>query len=221
MGYVSFDSMGFDGFYSLVDQMQIEEKEHQSSARSLSTIMGIKKLVENMDFIASIDSERSRNDAIIQKTSLTAEEGFCTGANYKERCENIKEKAMLLLNTFSDARDQNSLDEYFKIAFAGDPCFNGRIDTLVRYRTVHQEGIPESCLDDTGIFDFSTQELMGIYSLVEDYFESFEDDERSKVSFNSFKEELGKYPDDELAQRCLNSSECSKVFQALLDVLFI
>jgi len=153
--------------FSFKNEIEQDVDKTPSHPYAKDTIKGIFLIYENREKIAQIEKESERNTYITKLTKLVAEPGFCSGTSKKARIGNLEEKIALLKTTYEEAKANHELEAYFTTAFKSDPCFNGRISSLLNYAR-EKSHIPEETL----IPELPIKDLNVLNDIYDDYREA-------------------------------------------------
>jgi hypothetical protein len=98
-----------------------------------ATIVAIQILQTKKIIFSSLNEEVYRNREISLRTGLLAEDGLIPGKNQSDLEKSIELRIELLKAAYVYDREKHETLLFFKKAFLGPPCFNGRIITLQEY----------------------------------------------------------------------------------------
>ncbi len=112
-----------------------------------TTIQALEILFKEKVEIASILDEKTRNEKITEKTGLIAEPGLLEGTTVNEVKKAIDRRVKECKKAYYFDKEQKETFLFFREAFLGPPCFNGRVITLQHYilerQNIQVEGLYE------------------------------------------------------------------------------
>lgn len=118
------------------------------------TVLAAGIIEKNIANISQCPQEKQRLNLIHKLTGIHAEPGFCEGDSSEEI---LKSRVNALISAYQTDKATQNLDRFFKRAFTGDPCLNGRFITLQNYIVTYQWLMPENCLKDETSYDDKAQ----------------------------------------------------------------
>lgn len=121
-------SVSLEELDNLKDQLSLTEYRYAKE-----TITALKILLEIEPELVSISNEDLRNNFITSKTQLIAEPGLLPGSNKQLIISSLDTRIKDFVFIYSNEREKGRLPLFFKFAFMGPPCFNGRINTMNEY----------------------------------------------------------------------------------------
>lgn len=110
------------------DQLSLTEYRYAKE-----TIVALKILLEIEPELVSISNEDLRNNLITSKTNLIAEPGLIPGSCRQQIISSLDTRIKDFVFIYSNEKEKDRLPLFFKYAFMGPPCFNGRINTMNEY----------------------------------------------------------------------------------------
>lgn len=136
---------------------------------AMGTILAIAILEQHAKELSEILNERLRNCAITEMTGLAAEKDLAKGSKKEEIYQNIIQLTNDLKNAYLFDSIKEDTWSFFKDAFIGPPCFNGRMITMMTYVAEKQKLLPGSTVADNRDYDAvacQIESLMYEYELV-------------------------------------------------------
>lgn len=124
-------------------------KEKKSSLTSTEyrytkeVVIALHILFNDQTSLIKISSEKERNFRITKITNLIAEPGLIPGKSEEEIQNSIATRLMQFKEAYLSDRSRNETLIFFKSAFIGPPCFNGRLITMQHYMHERQGYKPE------------------------------------------------------------------------------
>lgn len=117
------------------------QKENLSNTEyqwAKTTIKAVEILSIKKDEFSTLLNEGERNEGIHQQTGLIVEIGFIPGKNENELKSSIECRVNLLRMAYLFDKKEKETFLFFRLAFMGPPCFNGRMITLQHYVSKRQ-----------------------------------------------------------------------------------
>ncbi|MBA2726714.1 MAG: hypothetical protein H0U49_00875 [Parachlamydiaceae bacterium] len=98
------------------------------------TILALSILEKEVDDFL-IHDEVERHEKITQRVYLRAELAFSTGSTSQEIKSSILHRIEAVKNVYLKAKEKENLLGFFKDAFVGPPCFNGRLLSVQEFES--------------------------------------------------------------------------------------
>jgi len=191
-----------------------EAGAHASHPYTEGTIRGVIILLDHIEDICLIEDEGLRNKFITDRTSLTAEKGFCAGDSKEARFNQVLNKVALLVATYTVSLERRTIEHYFYQAFDSDPCFNGRITQLTNY-AMSQCGYPQDLINECPYQDeFSMLELNQLLDFSYGYFDGDPTPSLGglRLYLSQRQAELSS-EDSELIRRLMGSEKINQIYE--------
>lgn len=103
---------------------------------ALVTILAIAVLEREVDVFSKISNDVDRENTMTQRLYLPVERAFTKGTTPLEVRDSILKRVKDVQRIYKKAKEQNSLLGFFRDAFVGPPCFNGRLITMLEYESL-------------------------------------------------------------------------------------
>jgi len=100
---------------------------------ALGTILALAILEKNVDEFMYVTEERDRNFKMTEKVILAVEAAFSKGETPEEIKNSILGRIENVKRVYFRAKELDSLYGFFRDAFVGAPCFNGRLISVEGY----------------------------------------------------------------------------------------
>ncbi|MDP3682987.1 MAG: hypothetical protein Q8S01_03555, partial [Ignavibacteria bacterium] len=128
--------------------------------RVLETLLALSVLERNSEIYSQITPEPERHQAITNDTELIAEIALTHGEVSQGILSSIKGRIEEVQTIYRTDKLRNNTLPFFKDAFLGMPCFNGRLINIREYSIMqHPELACEEIFFDRKAFDNQTCRL--------------------------------------------------------------
>ncbi|MFI5342876.1 MAG: hypothetical protein ACHQUC_01510 [Chlamydiales bacterium] len=123
-------------YRTMIQQLATHASELTATEISyaLNCILGVAVIEQHRDALITISDETIRSRRINELTGLIIEPGLVIGDNPSDINECIAFRVNELVSTYLFDVDKNDTLSFFRDAFKGPPCLNGRFITLEVYR---------------------------------------------------------------------------------------
>ncbi len=208
--------MGFD-IQNILNECNYELNSFQKKqlitftqySYAIQVIEGLVKIYHQKDYISKILCENQRNAYITKLTNLIAETGLLPGETFECILNSIDIRINVFIQTYLLDKKNHDTLSFFKQAFIGPPCFNGRLITLEHY-LFSKYGIKNPLF-----YEYSTewdQEAVQLEEFMHSYFADRNEDSICPPTL----EKLTEYSKEKMnadLQRLLQSDSLNSIYQ--------